>query len=341
MIFNKSNVYFLLDDIDMVRLSDLCNLINSKKSELKMICSVSGKVSTGKNQKMPTDYRLYVGLREGTVEKFSDLIDILEIENLFCSDHKIINSILKRITLSCYSDYSNETEEEQYMHAGTPIRIAGTVAVTSWNPHDPKFKASIIDAAALNYHRDRLRPLCSMCSKRDECGFYPWKNIRFNIVPSETAKDAACGKLKVILDKMTPKNPNWTVKYDGKACCSLKCESVESAEVVRKKVSAVNRQTERTVASNVGALNFSGRADISIETPSSPVDSSVYVIIKDELLGSQIELHNFGMICTVCRISRSKMSKCSVCRKQYYCSEECQTKDWPVHKKICKSASDK
>jgi hypothetical protein len=37
--------------------------------------------------------------------------------------------------------------------------------------------------------------------------------------------------------------------------------------------------------------------------------------------------------CLSVPISRSR---CSGCRKVYYCSRECQVKDWPEHKKVCK-----
>jgi hypothetical protein len=39
--------------------------------------------------------------------------------------------------------------------------------------------------------------------------------------------------------------------------------------------------------------------------------------------------------CAVCQ-SENKLSKCSKCRSVYYCSSECQLKDWSEHKKICK-----
>jgi len=42
------------------------------------------------------------------------------------------------------------------------------------------------------------------------------------------------------------------------------------------------------------------------------------------------------LICPVCKIIQKNMKKCSRCRNTYYCSRECQTKDWKEHKKVCK-----
>ena len=41
-------------------------------------------------------------------------------------------------------------------------------------------------------------------------------------------------------------------------------------------------------------------------------------------------------ICTVCQKKHEKMKKCSQCKNAYYCSRECQVKDWKKHKKVCK-----
>ncbi len=37
--------------------------------------------------------------------------------------------------------------------------------------------------------------------------------------------------------------------------------------------------------------------------------------------------------CSVC--SKSGALRCGKCRAQYYCSKECQIKDWKIHKKVC------
>ena len=45
--------------------------------------------------------------------------------------------------------------------------------------------------------------------------------------------------------------------------------------------------------------------------------------------------------CDYCEIKETniKFSKCSACKCTYYCSKECQKKDWSIHKKICNNRS--
>ncbi len=39
--------------------------------------------------------------------------------------------------------------------------------------------------------------------------------------------------------------------------------------------------------------------------------------------------------CRVCRKESSNIKKCSKCKCAYYCSTNCQKKDWSIHKKNC------
>ncbi|KAH3835139.1 uncharacterized protein LOC127878930 [Dreissena polymorpha] len=39
--------------------------------------------------------------------------------------------------------------------------------------------------------------------------------------------------------------------------------------------------------------------------------------------------------CHVCKTQLNVMKRCSRCRNVLYCSRECQTKDWSVHKTVC------
>ena len=41
--------------------------------------------------------------------------------------------------------------------------------------------------------------------------------------------------------------------------------------------------------------------------------------------------------CVVCCALSNKMKKCSGCYTAYYCSEDCQNIDWPVHQARCKT----
>ncbi len=42
------------------------------------------------------------------------------------------------------------------------------------------------------------------------------------------------------------------------------------------------------------------------------------------------------MNCDSCGTSGANFSRCARCRTAIYCSRDCQTKDWPNHKTICK-----
>lgn len=43
--------------------------------------------------------------------------------------------------------------------------------------------------------------------------------------------------------------------------------------------------------------------------------------------------------CSVCGKSSSNLKKCGACNQTWYCSEDCQRKDWNEHKKVCKMLS--
>jgi hypothetical protein len=66
-----------------------------------------------------------------------------------------------------------------------------------------------------------------------------------------------------------------------------------------------------------------------------PDEDSIYVIVKDDFAAGQIQLSEFGLQCTVCHSNKDGIFKCSKCKKTYYCSRECQIKDWKQHKQSC------
>ena len=39
--------------------------------------------------------------------------------------------------------------------------------------------------------------------------------------------------------------------------------------------------------------------------------------------------------CHACGIKPEQLKKCGRCFRAYYCSRECQSKDWPSHKRVC------
>jgi hypothetical protein len=51
-----------------------------------------------------------------------------------------------------------------------------------------------------------------------------------------------------------------------------------------------------------------------------------------------VKLDTFDLeyTCRLCgKSSKEKMPRCSKCRFTFYCSQDCQKKDWPKHKLVC------
>jgi hypothetical protein len=55
-------------------------------------------------------------------------------------------------------------------------------------------------------------------------------------------------------------------------------------------------------------------------------------VLKDEGLKAPPTRH----VCRTCALYAAGMTKCGGCRTVYYCSKDCQTADWPEHKRVCK-----
>ncbi|XP_022333750.2 uncharacterized protein LOC111130800 isoform X1 [Crassostrea virginica] len=53
------------------------------------------------------------------------------------------------------------------------------------------------------------------------------------------------------------------------------------------------------------------------------------------------ESHNFASYnCRTCKEKKNTMKRCTRCRLVYYCSRECQAKDWPIHKTSCSNTTE-
>ena len=60
------------------------------------------------------------------------------------------------------------------------------------------------------------------------------------------------------------------------------------------------------------------------------VDSCVIVVC---LFVCSISLFDMGFKCQFC--GKEGALRCSKCKRVYYCSKQCQVRDWPMHKSVC------
>lgn len=73
-----------------------------------------------------------------------------------------------------------------------------------------------------------------------------------------------------------------------------------------------------------------------------------YSIVRDHLISSEVNaildelcqpmILARQSLCLVCG-SKQNLSKCSRCRKAYYCSAACQKEHWPYHKNVCRPST--
>ena len=64
----------------------------------------------------------------------------------------------------------------------------------------------------------------------------------------------------------------------------------------------------------------------------------IFCINKYKMAGKQKQILNMVAItrnCTTCFKSGNINKKCSRCKKTYYCSTECQEKNWNQHRNVC------
>lgn len=337
--FNKANIRFGFKNIDMTRLNRVSQLINLNMGE-----GTSYVISLlpSKTENRVLDSALSIILRPGTVETLVKLFDLLASSCLFCCDDSDVDYSLREIWVCLYMDYSKTYREIQESYIPTTISVFGGISLTCWDPSDSQYNALSVKTEFYDEYIPRLKQRWKEYKDRNVClPFSLWDNLSIDIVPNIKAKENQCIYFKAILDRMTPNNPNWIIKfkvmnYMKSAYCYLKCENQESADKIYKKVSKLNRQVSRTIRKGGSSVNVNTYAEISFaKIPSD--NESIYVVIKDKFVVGQIQLYElFRIQCTICEVNQDKMLKCSGCNKEYYCSRECQVKDWPNHKMRCK-----
>lgn len=65
------------------------------------------------------------------------------------------------------------------------------------------------------------------------------------------------------------------------------------------------------------------------------VEDLAHITWPTQLPSSFVQpIYEFLSLCSVC--GKEATTKCSICKKAYYCSKECQKNAWPQHKPVCK-----
>jgi len=335
--YNKVNIQLGFNTRDRAPLEKLAYLVNinleSKGTRVYIIEGYSDK-----KKKKLDHLRLSVSMKTGTVEAFVDLLNLLV--GVFCANDFNVDCSIREILTLFYIEYCEKHLESQECYIPEPVNECGC-CLTIWDPTEVKYKAWVVSQELFSNTRKLLRKAWKTAKESDVCvPFSLWDGKGIGIIPSYNATERHCEGLKGLLNQMTSYNPNWTVdcktfNYRRKAYCYLKCDNQEQADKVFKKVSKLNRQVAKTINKNGHDLFFNTKAEIVIGKM-SPDEKSIYVIIKDDFVVGQIQLSEFGIQCKNCHNNKEQMFKCSKCQKEYYCSRECQVKDWPTHKKDCK-----
>jgi hypothetical protein len=64
-----------------------------------------------------------------------------------------------------------------------------------------------------------------------------------------------------------------------------------------------------------------------------------HVVVASQLKGAPVPPAAPKKCCNTCSSVTGDLKLCSGCQSAYYCSRDCQAKDFKVHKKACKAAA--
>ncbi|KAF2820744.1 hypothetical protein CC86DRAFT_428592 [Ophiobolus disseminans] len=70
---------------------------------------------------------------------------------------------------------------------------------------------------------------------------------------------------------------------------------------------------------------------------SAPQDFGQPLILEDFIPITQPVTAASPPLCAVCHKAVTISQRCKACVNIYYCSKECQTQDWPMHKLVCRA----
>jgi hypothetical protein len=249
MYYNKANIQFEYNKVDLQYLERLKYFVNTNLSS-KGTCAYVLKGYIDGNHKKLDHLRLSISMKKGTVEAFSELLNIL-IGN-FCYNDIDVDASLREILIHYYIEYSEKHKDPQECFIPVPANECGC-CLTWWDPADEKYQSWIVNKNIFSDRRKGLRRAWKSSSESNICLAFPlWSGRGISIIPNDFAKENHCLGLKNLLDEMTPYNPNWIVKcktidYSKKAYCYVKCDNQEMADKVFKKVSKLNRQTTKII----------------------------------------------------------------------------------------------
>lgn len=262
-----------------------------------IICNVAAFTkSTGEITK---SYILNVMIRAPHPKSAQKLLDAMNDHQVFCRSNKICDKILRRIFWLYFGKYCADNPNQKSEHVGEIISVGGINTVSAWNPR--------LDKRCYEYGRalDKDRKvLLERLAKIDMCYMHPLaQGLQVLVIPSNAAKTKQCIRLKGILDKLTPDNPDWIVKCrNDQAYCYVKYKTVEEGEKIFEELQVLDgKQGKIMIEGTKGiksthlTLGHMWKIKIKKMQMKGKPDEK-YIVVEDSFVMNQIELRGLMAI---------------------------------------------